>query len=390
MNRYFIITMISLYISHPIAAGENINSKSGELPVTQRIAGRSYPSVFQAWSPADNIKNEDKLTTAARHDLLFSTVGFFGLKWNHKYPGLATGFTPESIQQALKTRQSLLTRNPHIVLLAEIRYRDASPHFLSPDHKWWRRDKSGKPALGWKEGGYIQLNFDNPQYRRHVAARARAAMQSGVLDGIMLDWWRDKNPNHIELLKAVRQAIGESALIIVNPNINKIPNSAAMVNGLFMECGSCKAPESWTAIADTLVWAEKNLRKPTINCVETWYHHSRNDLPIMRAITTLTLTFSDGYCLFSDPNPLPTWDHLHNWYSFWDKRLGKPLGPGGKKTDGAVYREYENGTVVYNPPGNKEVAIHFQDKRLSVASEKQSNVHVIKPADGDIFVKLKN
>jgi len=32
----------------------------------ERIATRSFPSVFQAWNPADNLKGEDKWTTLAR------------------------------------------------------------------------------------------------------------------------------------------------------------------------------------------------------------------------------------------------------------------------------------------------------------------------------------
>ena len=48
----------------------------------------------------------------------------------------------------------------------------------------------------------------------------------------------------------------------------------------------------------------------------------------LRATTTLSLVRSDGYALFSDPNPLPTPDHLHDWYPFWDKSLGKTAGDG--------------------------------------------------------------
>jgi len=95
-------------------------------------------------------------------------------------------------------------------------------------------------------------------------------------------------------------------------------------------------------------WAEVNLREPRVNCLETWYHRSRDDLHLVRATTTLALTHSDGYCLFSDPNPLPTPDHLHNWYSFWNKSLGKPVAKGTADPDGTVRREFENGTAVYN------------------------------------------
>ena len=120
-----------------------------------------------------------------------------------------------------------------------------------------------------------------------------------------------------------------------------------------------KTAEDWKRIADTLVWAEKNLRSPRVNCVETWFHKSRNDLNLMRATTTLALTLSNGYCLFSDPNPLPTPDHLHDWYPFWNKSLGRPVSEGAAAADGTVRREFDNGTVVYNPMGNRTVAVVF-------------------------------
>ena len=337
-------------------------------------------------SPAENVGNENRLTTVARHDLVFSSVGFFALKWDHEYVGLATAFTPDSIQKAVRMRKALLATNPQLILIAEIRYRDAARTFLPPDHKWWKRDEKGKLQMGWKEGGYIQLDFANPEYREHVVTRASAAMRSGVLDGVMLDWWRE-DTHRLKLVEAIRKAIGDSALILVNPNDNKIPKSAPFVNGLFMECYRSKTPQDWARIADTLQWAEKNLRTPRINCVETWYHHSRNDLSLMRATTTLTLTLSDGYCLFSDPNPLPTPDHLHDWYSFWDKRLGRAVSSGRKRRDGAVSREFENGTVVYNPLGNQVITISFGEDRTSLAFGKRSKVHVVKPGDGDAFLE---
>ena len=97
-----------------------------------------------------------------------------------------------------------------------------------------------------------------------------------------------------------------------------------------------RPPRTGSEIADTLAWAEVNLREPRVNCLETWFHKSRDDLNLMRATTTLALTHSDGYCLFSDPNPLPTPDHLHNWYTFWNRSLGKPVAKGTANSDGTV------------------------------------------------------
>jgi hypothetical protein len=152
----------------------------------ERLSERGFPSVFQAWNRADNLP-EDPLATVARHDLVFHGERFFGLQWDQAYPGQATHFTATSIAQGRLRRHDLLTRNPNLILLLEIRYRDAQRSYLPDGHRWWRRDQTGKIVPGWKEGGYLQLDFSNPEYQEQVAMQAQAAVESGVLDGVMLD-----------------------------------------------------------------------------------------------------------------------------------------------------------------------------------------------------------
>ncbi|MBN2137428.1 MAG: hypothetical protein JW720_06455 [Sedimentisphaerales bacterium] len=351
----------------------------------ERIASRSFPSVFQAWNPADNLKAVDPLVVAARHDLIWHSIGYFGLQWDDQPSGLATKFRPQTIPRAIKKRQALLRLNPNIILIAEIRYRDAHRSFLGQGHKWWLRDKQGRLVMGWAEGGYVCMDFHNPEFRRHVAARAAAVVRTGIVDGIILDWWADDD-DRLELVKTVREAIGDEALILTNANDRITPRTAPYINGYFMECYRSSAPDDWKKIVETLKWAEKNLRPPRVNCLETWFHNSRLDLNFMRATTALSLTCSDGYCLFSDPNPLPTADHLHNWYPFWDKSLGKPLAKGAERQDGSFTRRFQNGDVIYNPMGNKPVSIRFHRPRTSLAAGKTASMHIIPPADGDIFL----
>jgi hypothetical protein len=249
----------------------------------QRIGERTFPSVFQAWNPAD-IPGEEKWTSAARHDIIFHAPDYFGLRWADRYPGLATAFTPDSIQAASRTRKLLLERNPNIVLLAELRYRDAHRSHIPDGHAWWMT-KNGKPVIGWEEGGYF------------------------------LDWW-DDDDSRISLIQKIRRSIGPDALIMVNANDRKVTRSAKLINGLFMECYRSATPADWERIKETLLWAEANVQRPRINCLETWFQTSRDDLALMRATTTLVLTLSDAYCLFSDPNPLPTPDHSHDCIHF--------------------------------------------------------------------------
>ena len=367
-----------------VAAGAEAPAVS-ELPVAQRIADRTFPAVFQAWNPADNLA-EPADATAARHDLIFHGARFFGLQWNDPHEGLATGFTPASVVAGQARRRALLARNPHLVLLLEVRYRDAHRSFLPEGHAWWRRDVTGRIVPGWEEGGYLQLDFGNPDYRAQVARQAGAAVASGVVDGVMLDWWAD-DADRLALAQAVRRAIGEPGLLLANANDRTTPLTAPLLNGYFMECTRSATPADWRRIAATLVWAEAKLRAPRINCVETWYHRSRADEALMRATTALTLVYSNGYCLFSDPNPLPTPDHLHNWYAFWDRGLGRPLGPGAVRPDGLVTREFGGGTVVYNPAGNAAGTLTFDEPRTSRATGRRALAHPVAAGDGDLLLR---
>jgi hypothetical protein len=370
------------------AGGKHDRLGVGEKSIAERIAGRSFPSVFQAWARADNLKDEDPLVTTARHDLVWHGIESYGLRWDIEPVGLGEAFRPESIKKAHEKRRALLKLNPNVILIAEIRYRDAWRGFLPPNHEWWLRDERGRIVKGWAEGRFLRLDFTNPQFRRHVARRAGAVVESGVVDGVMLDWWSD-DEHRLALVKAVRKAIGDEYLIITNTNDRTAPRTAPYINGYFMECTKSKKPEHWERIAATLRWAQNNLRQPRVNCVETWYHKSRDDLHLMRAVTTLTLTQSNGYCLFSDPNPLPVGDHLHNWYPFWNKTLGRPICEGLDRPDGTIIRQFENGTVIYNPMGNKTVTVTFPEVRTRVSSGESSKSHILNSLDGDIFLREK-
>ena len=107
----------------------------------------------------------------------------------------------------------------------------------------------------------------------------------------------------------------------------------------------------------------------------------------MRATTTLSLTLSDGYCLFSDPNPLPTPDHLHDWYRFWGRSLGRPKVKGERKLDGSIQRKFDRGLAVYNPPGNKPVTIDFTTPHTAASSRKTAMTFTVPAGDGDLFLK---
>ncbi|MCX7049523.1 MAG: putative glycoside hydrolase [Candidatus Sumerlaeota bacterium] len=367
-------------------AAEGGDSSTRWQRTADRIAQRSFPSVFQAWSPADNMKDEEKDTTLARHDLVFGAPESFRLIWSGPYKGLATTFASSSLLAGRAYRQLLHKKNPNLIMIAEIRYRDAIRTWLPIMHNWWKRDTKGKPVMGWEEGGYCQMNLSDAEFRQQVAAQCKAVVASGVFDGVMLDWW-EEDDNHVDLAKAVREAVGDSALILVNSNDRKIPRTAPYINGCFMECFRSKSAEDWKRIQETLEWNESHLREPRIVCLETWWRDSREDLNLMRATTALALTRSNGYCLFSDPNTLPTSDHLHNWYPFWEPKLGKPLKLGVVRPDGACEREFENGFALYNPMGNKRVKATFDVVVTRQSNGQKGREFELADCDGEIFLK---
>lgn len=357
-----------------------------EASVAERISHRDFPSVFQAWNSAIPVAGAGATMMQALHDLVFVHPSMVGLQSEAAFEGTAFTFSAASIAEGKARRADLLMRNPRLVLLAEIRYRDAPKGFIPEDAAWWKRDTTGQFVIGWAEGGYRLLDVAQADWQVQVAKRAKAVMDTGVFDGVMLDCWVEDEPR-LNLIRRIRETIGTEALVLVNSNDLPIPLTAEYVNGLYMECYRTKSPEDWRRISETLRWAEMRLRTPRINCLESWYHQSRRDWNLMRAVTTLSLTHSDGYCLFADPNDLPTPDHLHDWYSFWDKGLGRPTKPGVLRADGAWERAFSGGTVIYNPAGGSKVTVRFDAPCQSRSSGIIGTEHTVHANDGDIFLR---
>ncbi len=388
-------------------SASSASSVAAEKSAADRVNDKRLPAVFQAWNPLDMPTkypantDDEFLKNAAKHSLLWeepvSQLGFktklvLGLVWDHQFPGLATSFTAETLAKAKENKQKLQAMNPNMVLLFEVRWRDAPGSYLPEDSEFWLRNPDGTRVLGWDGGPepYYMLNYKNEAFQQRLGEQAKAVVNSGVYDGVMLDW-----SGYLPVVKKVRELMGEQGILTVNihDEIDKGEEYKHYINGAFMECApDGRGPKdkkklcSWQSMADALKFYEANFRKPTVNALESW--GDRSDLQTMRAVTTLGLTHSNGYVLFADPNPLPTPDHLHDWYDFWDADLGKALGEGTLDQNGAYYREYANGTVIYNPEQNKMIKQEFNEAHKSMATGKFGTIFEIPPKDGDIFIKM--
>jgi len=356
-------------------------------------------NVGMAWNGADNLGNEDPVATMARHNLVFGGPESFGLKWNcEKYPGLATEFTKESIGRAQVKHEELVEKNPRIATLAEIRYRDAPSNYLPADSNWWQRDSSGNIVEGYPGKGldYKMLDIRKPEFQDHVATQAAAAVKSGAAGGIMLDWfndgqhkgtdWDDARLQMLTKIRTAVDAVDPHAKIFINTNAETVPdNIAASVDGYYMECNQSSSVGDWMKITAAVDRAEQQGKIPF---VETWpdKNEGREEVHKMRATTTMVMTHApDGYALFADPDGANSKEHLHDWYSFYDTKVGKAVGT-LTDFDGSSMREYENGTVLYNPIGNKPVTVTFHEPHTSAATGKTGESFVVNPEDGDIFL----
>ncbi|MCM2680524.1 putative glycoside hydrolase family 15 protein [Echinimonas agarilytica] len=367
--------------------------------ISERVAQRTFPSAFMAWNPVDMAEQypldtlDQRIAAAAKHDLLweepisqlsFDTPLVLGLEWQQQHAGLATSFNPASLHKALENRKKLLTLNPNLVMLMEIRWRDAPNSYLPEDSPFWLLNEDGTRVQGWKYGPepYYMLNYHHPEFLKRIGDMSRLAVESGVYDGIMLDW-----SGEINVVKAVRHAIGDKALINVNihDDIEDGELFAEYINGAFMECNPSKLC-SWSGIEKALDFFESQFRSPHINGLEVW--GERKDLARMRATTTLALTSSNGYVLYGDVNPLPTPDHLHDWYSFWDADLGKPTHDRKVLENGLFQRVFSRGTVIHNPKGNPESTVNFNTPHLRVSDQSRGTEFKIGSLDGDIFLAL--
>ena len=409
--------------------------ESPGLPIQARIENRGFPSIFNAWGHIANrpaLSYEDQL---AHPDLSWSPE--FGLRFRRTADGFQLS---GSLVETRKRRDALININPDKIFILELRMRSASPE--SPFYKVtynddfpWIRDTDGNMVSeDGNEGSAFLIDFTHRDVQDIIVQQALAVKKCGVYDGIYIDWWNEdravlngyrtfkaEQQARLVILRRIRAEVGDDFLIIVNSGRSKPRHAAPYINGLFMQTERDRADgysyEELTEIESTLSWAEANLRSPQVNClkgrgVETEAPDSATNLRWMRVFTTMGLTHSDGYMLYTTgirhfihKHDWHTFEishkaeherglkHTHHndiyWYDFWDADLGHPIGKKGQlhlNREGLFIRKFTNGWVVYNRSG-KAQNIQLPESATGVASGITGTSHIVPDLDGEIYLK---
>ena len=392
------------------------------IPLEPRLENRNYPSIFARWSgfgwpPVSNRPDLSDAENIALHDLRFS-VEVFGLnflKGHNEYT------MSGDVDKAIRQRDELLSLNPNMIHLTTIDMRATELHRFPEDWPGWIRDERGDIFIRWnqwqsKDHGF--LDFTQPVVQDVIVQQAIAASKCGLYDGIMFDYWSetwrvltgwDGTRQHVFssleeeirareiILQRIRAETRPNFLIVGNVNYNIIPRTGPYVNGGFMETG---IPENSTgarleriinAAENSLLWLENNLREPRINALEGFSIpgeplDSANNLRWMRALTTLSLTCSDGYVVYSESGVFG-----HYWYDFWDADLGRPAGEKAQVyegREGLYIREFTNGWAVYNHSGETQ-EITLPESVTGVASGVEGMTHTLSNLDGEMYLRVK-
>ena len=398
-------------------------------PLEERLNNRSYPSVVRAWDDVVGQNHLSQIEKGMLHDLWFDPAFYFEIRWDITpsalTPGLATQLAvlPEVSYDLRRSAQQL---NPDTIILKSIPIydrplRDTFP----PDSHVWLRDTNGEIVKRKVGAGELRPMIDIfvPEVQNHFIDRIVAIEQCGVYDGVFLDefylngtgWVArhlyDATDEEIiqvwvNILEAVRAQTRDDFLILMNVNHSKPTRFAKYVNGVFMESFRDHPggySREWIMVhEDTLSWAENNLREPRINCLygagmDIEPPDGPNNLRWMRMFTTLSLTHSNGYVIYTDGQrgdpsrdaPLGT-HHAHLWYGFWNADIGQPVGPKAQlyeKVEGLFIREFTKGWAVYNRSGKPHV-VTLPERVQSVRSGLQHTQHAVPDLDGDMFLRI--
>ena len=322
-------------------------------------------------------------------------------------------------------RDELRTLNPNQVILMSYSYAAAHADEFPEDSPYWIRNDDGTIFRPYDRNGvpkpyHGRIDFTHPDFQERIVRWAVAVSKCGLYDGIFFDSWSEVWPiivgidingvlhkfrpleaevsARLNIVQRIRAHTRPDFLIMGNTNHNIIPLTGPYLNGGFMEidwpieAGNRHDTGNTLTLKNSLTWLEANLREPRINVLEgKTIPNEPRDSPAnrrwVRALTTLSLTHSNGYVSHNNAH-----DQRRDWHDFWDADLGRPIGPKAQFYDESIpelfIREFTNGWAVFNRSGEKQ-EITLSELVSGVASGVEAMTHTLPDLDGEMYLRVK-
>ena len=401
-------------------------------PIQDRIDNRNLPSVVLAWDDGIMNRGGDWWDLSIPYDerVAFHDLYFGGMRFGAHFRPTSAGYQIiGDLPNAIARREKLLAQNPNMLFITEIRIWSVDPnsnHSAYPeDWVGWLTDADGNVVTARSPNTYV-IDIRLPEVQDAIIEQAISVAKCGLYDGIFFDgWWEggiplagnwnaDGFPQFYEVVNAeilvsilqrIRANVRDDFLIMFNSNRRQMPNSVSYINGSFMETFP---PESGYTRADiieiegSLIWYEANVREPKINCLRglgigTEPPDSPKNRQWMRLFTTMSLTLSDGYALYTLGTIGGQQQYQkHIWYPFWDAELGQPIGLKAQRyqedIEGLYIGAFTNGWAVYNRSGQAQT-ITLPSSATSVSDRGNNAVsitHLLPDLDGEIYIATRS
>ena len=443
-----------------------------KLPVHERINNRSFPSICSMVEVNYNLPPHVSANeNTAYHDIMWASS--YSLKFSRVDGRIQLVGSPENvaihdpggdpIKNSIRSHEEIRSYNSNLVFMFPLPTTAVGTRSIVYGDLFneipWLSDQQGMPILGNFPGRGQLIDFSHPHYIDMLVEMAVAVDNHTFYDGIIFDnfcnvynakqlssigIFRNIPPHltaieeeavRMRILQRIREAVGDDFLILVSGYDRNRKDLAPYINGIYME--------SYRAIDDdysynglkrierSLTWGENSLQAPLINCFEgegiaQESPKSPRNQQWMRLFTTLSLTHSDGYVVYTmgvqrgethqhdaefrmphpwTPNHLTndinghgqdplgvnhSHSHHHYWYDFYDAELGRPIGEKAQlyeEREGLFIREFTNGWVVYNRSG-KEQIVKLPIKSSGVESGITTIEHTLPDLDGEIYLKV--
>ena len=156
---------------------DTVGCDMAPLPLEPRIEGRTFPSVFTAWSDKSKWPSFDLIFCCPRFDSrLIETERGFEFRTPHP-----------SWNRAVGIRDDYLSENPTMVFLHGLGVSWGNTETIPADSPWWLRDENGHILLrsGSTTRGIMDLN--HPGWQQRMIDIAATIDRCGLYDGIFID-----------------------------------------------------------------------------------------------------------------------------------------------------------------------------------------------------------